>query len=136
MLFISLLNLIPFHSTPTMSLAGSLPPPAISFFFEDLEKQFIGACAFFVTRNENFICLAEESQVYITDNYTDIVRLSQWVQDASIDIGPGFTEVAAFVVGTAKSAFDRNLTNHINLRLVAPEVLLIEYNGKRRQIHR
>ena len=133
---------IPLHNTPCVPLylqlkivmsTDSRKSVPIQDFFTNLEKQFIGACAFFVTRTENFERLRSKSRDFILDNLEGLTALISWLQDPEVETQAGETRLAGFAVETAKASVQRNLSNKISLRF-QKEKLRIRYDGERRQV--
>ena len=82
-------------------------------FFTNLQKQFIGACALFVTRSENFARFGAKSQEFILDNFDGLTHLTSWLRDPEADCKADDSKLAAFVLATAQSSAERNIKNTI-----------------------
>ena len=108
---------------------------SISEFFTNLEKQFIGLCAFFVSRGPNYENFSPQSQEYILKNVEPIQHIALWVQDPEAVCEVEDTELFAFVIALARESIKRNTSNQILLHTDENNETTIRYNGASRQIH-
>ena len=108
----------------------------IHSFFTNLQKQFIGVCALFATRGENFENFSEQSKRYILENLEALQRIILWIHNPSIDIELERTSLVAFCIGLAEQSVLRNLRNRIQLHIGEDRQATIGWHGERRQIQR
>ena len=119
-----------------MSINDSADGQDIFNFFTDLEKQFIGLCAFFVSRGANYENFSPQSRDYILKHIEAIQLIVLWVQDPAAECGVEDTAIFAFVIGLGQASINRNNKNHIKLHTDEQQRTTISYDGERRKIHR
>ena len=122
-------------SLVTMSV-DSAEGEHIQTFFTNLQKQFIGVCAFFATRSENFGNFSDQSKTYILENIEALQRIVWWVHDPTLECDIDRTALFAFVVGLAEQSVLRNIKNRIQLHTDDQQQTTVAWHGDRRRIHR